>query len=95
MDNIKFLQIDSLYFRLPDDFEGNIIDAFVMLGMYIHNNYDIENHEIGFAEEQLDREELSKKIWNKFIDKYPHDEGKCTGSFGITEMKDGEYIAIG
>ncbi len=89
MDNIKFLQVNSLYFRLPDNFNGTTQEAFKLLAKHFAD-CTLDEPE----ESEKDLNTLDKECWDSFKDYYPHDEFKVVGSFGITELKDGKYIIL-
>jgi hypothetical protein len=83
--SVKILVVESLYFRLPDDFNGTKDDAFKLMAEYWANR-------AGREEIYPSHKEVS--TWDRFVNLWPHDEQKISAAVGVGIAENGEFKYI-
>jgi len=80
------------FFKLPDDFEGNLSDALRLLADYHESEAACERRTIGDPKD--DPENEIPNLYNKFWDLIHQTEGRHTAAFNIVKLVDNKFVEI-
>ena len=91
---MKVLAIDSLFFKLPEDFEGGLSDALRSLADYHEQPATAERQRREKApDDALSWREFRTKLWKMFLEAVSEGNRMC-GTISLSETQDSATINL-
>lgn len=97
---IKYLLVETSYFKLPLDFNGSVGDAVILLGEYMNQERPDMNNDLKadtrYEEEDISLKDYRAMKWKDFTKMYAEgDDRRCAFGGGLYHVHDGQQHLIG